>query len=243
MGRRKQLRRPGLLKYKILCVLCVLCAKNILAQSAPSIFLETSTEAVKPGDTWFVTILVDYPQPMEVSAAAPALPAGLKLESSRRQSRYIEAPGGPEDQGYRREGRIWTSIEFRITAEKAGSYTLPPFIVSLPSGIFQTQSCTVQIVSPETKGRQSISLKWQAPGKATVGQPVSLRLIEAAATTEIVANTYIPPPENAILEGNGFNYTLIPLEKGRIRIPAGSFPSRDENLVTIEYPELFIEVE
>ncbi|MDR3276002.1 MAG: hypothetical protein LBT11_02130 [Treponema sp.] len=260
MARRFFHGRPGLLVQ--LCILAgFLLNLPLGAQSgSPGIFLETSSAEARSGENWYISILVDHPNPMDVAVKPPVFPPGLSLERVRTGTRFISTPSGPEEGGLSRGGRRWTELEFLFVPQEEGLYRVPPFEISLPTGFFQTAAFTVQVGGGnQTTGASQPKAVWEnAPASLVPGQVAEIRLrltgVEAkdAAAQDTIA--YRPValagilealPENgspdAVPAGSGavLRFRLIPLDGPEVLIPAGLLRYGEQS---IPVPALRIEV-
>jgi hypothetical protein len=116
------------------------------------------------GKTWTFTLIIDYPDPDQVTVAAPAFGA-FTQERSFKSPRLID-------------DRIQTVVEYRLIPNRTGRFTLESFVVICPSGIKKTEPLFLNITA-ETQELKPIILKlvWEGvPVKIETGERCTISL-------------------------------------------------------------------
>jgi hypothetical protein len=203
-----------------------------------SLLIETSAETAVVGTAWYLTFLIDYPNPLEVSVSLPPIPPGLRLEGSQKSTRYISSPAGPEEGGRARSGRWWTRIEYSFTCLSAGDWTIGSFTLHFPGASFQSAPLSLT-VSDRERNEGQLQAWWEVyPESLRPGERAVLQLGIPEGFQE-EASIAILPPRNAIIEKIGpGRWTLIALG-GNISIEAQRLNLGDSSIVI---PALFITV-
>jgi hypothetical protein len=213
---------------------------GLLPETAPpaetagdlEVLLETSPEAPAVHAEWRVRILVNHPNPQEVSVRIPDLPPSLVLDRLRTAARFAghDETSGPE------AGEKWTAADFFFIPRRGGPVSLAPFEVRVPGrlGYSPPVSALVRGGDEETPPFRAA---WEAsPAFLTAGQgaEIRLRLVAGKAETSPAASVSYRPqaPVNAILEildteearpGEFLlRFRIIPLEGNSVSIPAAA---------------------
>jgi hypothetical protein len=209
---------------------------NDNAQITVQTFFESAPKAGKP---WSLTLIIDYPDPDQVTVAVP--PFGVfTMERSIKSPRLID-------------DRIQTVVDYRFITNRTGLFILEPFVVVCPSGIKKTEPLHLNITS-ETPELAPIVLKltWEGvPLKAEAGERSTISLFSNVQNLQQLPPGFFIPevPAGLILSSlklteqetsNGFyaKFDIIPLD-GNIYLPSRVIQS--ENTI-YEIPALRITV-
>jgi hypothetical protein len=129
--------------------------------------LSVTTEpyVVTVGNTWTLTISVDYPIVDDVSIAAPIIPPELS------QTRFLKFPRGTG-------ARSQTVFEYRFTANRSGRVLLESFVIVTPFGNARTGPVAVNIQESETTPVLiTLRLSWEgAPARLAAGDSAAFVL-------------------------------------------------------------------
>jgi hypothetical protein len=204
------------------------------------IMVQTSYESTPTaGKPWSLTLIIDYPDPDQVTVAAP--PFGVfSLERSFKSPRLIE-------------DRLQTIVEYRLIPGRAGRFTLESFVVICPSGLKKTEPLLLNI-NAETPELKPLVLKlvWEdVPSKMAAGERVTILLYSNIQDSQQLPPGFFTPevPAGLILSslklteqerisGLYAKFDIMPLE-GNIYFPSRVLKS--ENTV-YEIPALRITV-
>ncbi|MCL2380657.1 MAG: hypothetical protein FWC64_03570 [Treponema sp.] len=146
MGKRRRLVRAGLLAV----LLGIMSAGALFSHEPLELLVETFPPDPVSGGAWTLSVLVNHPNPHEVSVSPPAFPPSLALQQIRIESRTF------------RGGR-WTSVEYSFTSLAAGDTALQPFHVSVPHGQALTGVTTVSFRPPADAPRHTPGFRWLYP--------------------------------------------------------------------------------
>jgi hypothetical protein len=188
--------------------------------------LETSPEIPEVHAEWRVCILVNHPNPQEVSVQIPDLPPSLALDRIRTAVRFVrhnETDGA---------GEKWTAIDCFFIPRQGGLVSLAPFEVRTPGRLGYSPPVSALVRG----GGDAVSLRavWEpVPASLTAGQAseIRLRLMTGRAENRRAASVLYRPeaPVNAILEPLDvaetrpgeflLRFRIIPLEGNSAGIP------------------------
>jgi len=221
-----------------------------------------SQDTLTIGIPFTLTILVDYPDPEEVTVTTPNFSGNLTLNL------FVKSPvvtDTNQTQQSNRRGRnteekvhTQTALEFRLTPNNVGRITMDPFTIISPHGARIT-SPIVLFVNNRTEAQRinSQRLVWEgAPRQAAPGERVTfyLRLqnITSINAENIPPSSFFMPqvPQGVILShspvtpeekesGIVLKLTLIPLAEGSLNIPARNFNNAN---VRYDIPALNIRI-
>ncbi|MDR3131032.1 MAG: hypothetical protein LBU18_05740 [Treponema sp.] len=193
------------------------------------VLLEVSPEIPEVHAEWLIRILVDYPNPQDVSIQIPELPPSLVLDRLRTAVRFVSSD---EETGPAAEEK-WTVVDLFFIPVLNGPLSLAPFEVRVPGGFGRSLPVSATVRGGEDEAG-SIMAAWEsAPAFLVAGHSAEtgLRLI-----TRLIENpqslSYRPEaPSNAIIEPAGaektgpeefvLRFRIIPLEGNSIIIPPG----------------------
>jgi hypothetical protein len=123
------------------------------------------------GRSWSLTIIIDYPNPEEVTVVAPSF-VSLSLERFAKSLRLMG-------------DRLQTVVDYRFIPNRAGRFTLESFAIICPSGIATTEPFVLNIQT-DTEEQRPVVLKpvWEGvAGNIEKGERAILTL-----------HSNIPPP-------------------------------------------------
>jgi hypothetical protein len=184
MERRRSPFRAGLLTLLLVFPLRLFAQElEIRTEAYPDIPVKFST--------WTFVILVDHPNPGEVTVRPPVLPAAFFQESSHTGSRVIRDDGGPR--------RRWTALEYRFKLNEAGTVTLGPFEIRAGGKSAVTEKFTLTVEDTSGKIRE-VPLVWEHPPYLETGKASELLLRTAEFPRPDPGLFNFPPPEGFILE-------------------------------------------
>jgi hypothetical protein len=191
------------------------------------------------GKTWILTLIIDYPDPDQVTIAVPPLGV-FTPERSFKSPRLID-------------DRIQTVAEYRLIPNRTGRFTLESFVVICPSGIKKTEPLLLNITA-ETQEVKPIVLRlvWEGvPAKIETGEHCTISLCSNVQDSKQLPSGFFTPevPAGLILSslklteqertgGLYAKFDIIPLE-GSIYFPSRTLQS--ENII-YEIPALRITV-
>jgi hypothetical protein len=192
------------------------------------VLLETSPSAPAAQSEWTVSILVDYPDPSEVSVLIPELPPSLVLDRIRTAARFVQGNGISGAQGR------WTAVDLFFISSWGGQVSLAPFEVRVPGRRGFSPPLTAYIRDESrNEGASSLRAVWEAfPSSLRVGQSAELRLRLSPLNIRNGASVsfQLEAPVNAILEDLGsetlrggdiiIRFRIIPLEGPSISLKA-----------------------
>ncbi|MCL1993333.1 MAG: hypothetical protein FWG66_10365 [Spirochaetes bacterium] len=198
------------------------------------------------GQSWLISLQIDYPEPDSVAVLEPLISPLLFLESVSQNRQ--ELPAGAQ-----------TVVEFRFVPINPGNVTLQAFTVLSPQGLTQTLPVSVTIAAQGVVATEDELLRpavsWEGlPAAPVVGEPFIFYLRVADFPAPLPPAGFfmpdIPPgiileslnPQAAALalaEGGGFllSFRLIALSPHLVYLPARSL--RHGNLL-FEIPALHI---
>ena len=196
------------------------------------------------GSPFTLTILVDYPEPEDVSVIAPPFPETISMEKYLRAPRVTGNPTPAEIEKAKQQGQnlIHTSVEFTLIPRAAGRIELSSFSVITPEGAAETGAIILNTQYQE-RGQviQSVRLSWEgAPAQITAGDRVTFVLrtnppapVSALSLTGSLPHSFFMPevPRGVILSqvrisqeekesGVALKLTLIPLSEGNFNLPS-----------------------
>ena len=190
------------------------------ADSNPQVLIQTSSEAPVTGKPWVLTLIIDYPNPDEVSVAAPSF-GSFSLE------RYTKSVGLIEN-------RYQTVIDYRFIPNSTGHFILEAFAIICPSGIKTTEPLFLNITAETTEVKPVVlKLAWEnVPSKIEVGERVTLSLWANSRNLQQLPHGFFMPevPAGLILsylqlreqekaDGLYAKFDLIPFE-GNVFLPS-----------------------
>jgi hypothetical protein len=150
---------------------------------------------------WVVSLLVNYPDPSEVSVMIPQLPPFLTLDRIRTAARQNEA--GKDGPGGR-----WTTVDLFFVSTRGGPVSLAPFEVRVPGHTGYSPPVSISIRSEETLPLRAV---WEpSPPSLREGEAaeVRLRLITGKAGDRHSLSYRPEAPVNAIVEALGIEEPL-----------------------------------
>lgn len=203
------------------------------------VLLETSPEIPKVHSEWTIRILVNYPNPQDVSMVIPDLPPSLVLDRIRTTPRFVGRDGGANPEPEEK----WTAVEFFFIPGQAGPVSLAPFEARAPGRL--GYSPRVSAVIRDDSREDVLWAAWDlVPDSLTIGQSAEVRLhliTEQAENRQDAAVSYlIEAPVNALVEtlditeaGPGefiLRFQIIPLAGSAVRIPPALLKYGDASL-------------
>jgi hypothetical protein len=191
--------------------------------------LETSPEIPEVHREWMIRILVNHPDPRDVSVIVPDLPPSLVPDRIRTSVRFTGRDGeinpGEEEK--------WTAVDFLFIPGQDGPVSLAPFEARVPGHL--GYSPPVSAVIRDDTRKAALRAVWEpVPASLTVGQSaeVRLRLMTGKAENPQAASVSyrLEAPVNAIIETLDIaeaepgefilRFRIIPLEGPSVRLPS-----------------------
>ncbi|MCL2093933.1 MAG: SH3 domain-containing protein [Treponema sp.] len=178
MDRRKRSWRTGLLGplWAALQVIALfsLGAQIVLAQELP---LELRVESDPPSplvnQPWTFAILVNHPNPDEVSIQVPELPSSLVQERVRTETRLIPSSGAGNQR--------WTRVEYLFNPQRAELLTIPSFTITVQEREAHSPAVQIQFREPpSTLRRYDPRFRWQGPVPSIAQGEEALLILELA---------------------------------------------------------------
>lgn len=205
------------------------------------VLLETSPETPEVHAEWRVCILVNHPNPQEVSVRIPDLPSSLVLDRFRTAVRFIRHDEAADAE----EKEKWTAVDFFFTPGQGGPVSLAPFEVRVPGGLGHSPPVSVRVRGGNEEAGSLWAVWEPTPVSLTAGQSAEVRLrfmtgkMESPQAASVL---YRPePPVNAIIESLGvmetgpgeflLRFRIIPLEGDFISIPPTSLKYENASLI------------
>ncbi|MDR0386641.1 MAG: hypothetical protein LBH57_01260 [Treponema sp.] len=253
MGRRYSRVGPGLLGFFafLSAVLCPVFSQEtgyfpdpdyyqdygLVPETAPpaesagelEVLLETFPQIPEVHREWMIRILVNHPNPQDVSVIIPDLPSSLIPDRIRTAVRFIGRDGetnpGAEEK--------WTAVDFFFIPGRDGPVSLAPFEARASGRL--GYSPPVSAVIRGDAGKTGLRAVWDpSPSSLRVGQSaeVRLRLITGEAEGRRAASISYGPeaPVNALIESLGIDeaengefilrFRIIPLAGSSVLIPS-----------------------
>jgi len=211
----------------------------------PQIYTSLNPEIPLTGKPFTISLIVDYPDPEEVTIIAPPFGNSLTLDRISKTPKVTET-------------QTLTLVEYRFTPIRSGRVVLESFTVVCPSGVSETGSFILNI---RTEGDGPVVLSprlvWEgAPRQMSTGDRVTL-ILRASGW-----NSRLPPPEffmttvphGVILallplseqeraDGIAVKITLIALEAGYFRMETRTLRHENIDIHTIfNIPALNIQI-
>jgi hypothetical protein len=239
--RRLGRKNPG---YPARPRICLLTALALAGQAAAetgalpeplAVEVESAPEAVLHG-SWKVVILVDHPNPQEVSFLPPPLPPSLAAERVFTGGRMIPGSGGAS--------RRWTAAEFSFIPQGAGTFVLGPFEINAADKRAFTAPIRLFVRDPEGSAWEYRPLfSWETPSlPLSIGKSGEFALLLTGGDPQ---RTFPPEDffrgkvsEGLILEtrtlsdsdrerGVVFRFRIIPLAAGEFQLGPVLSPGKD----------------
>jgi hypothetical protein len=189
-------------------------------EKTPDINIVTYPDMPVVGQSWTLTLFVDYPQPADVSVIAPPYSEVLSLDRILKTPRVMG-------------NNVQTVFEYRFTPIKSGRFTLEKFTIICPEGSAQTEPFVLDIRADiEEQKTHSFQLDWEIkPSSIRLGERVilTLRGWDSQLPSAEFFLPQAPPglilalsPLSAQERKNGIaaKMTIIPLEAGDISFDA-----------------------
>jgi hypothetical protein len=171
------------LKSLVISLTLALFSSHIVIAQDAGVRLSVSAEpaVVTVGNSWTLTIGVDYPVVDDVSIIAPAIPAALT------QTRFLKFPRGTG-------ARAQTVFEYRFTANRSGRVMLESFVIATPAGSARTGPVVVNVQDADAAALPvTIRLSWEgAPAQLAAGERAEF-VLRAPAENKDPALGSIPP--------------------------------------------------
>lgn len=201
------------------------------------VLLETFPEIPEVHSEWMIRILVNHPNPHEVSVTIPDLPPFLVPDRIRTSARQGGA-AKPE------ASEKWTVVDFFFVSGQAGPVSLAPFEVRVPGHL--GYSPPVSALVRGDAGEAALRAVWEpVPASLTAGQSAEVRLRLTTGTAKnrraALVSYQVEAPVNAIVEtldtaetGPGefvLRFRIIPLEGPSVRLPSGLVKYGDASLI------------
>ncbi|MDR0997762.1 MAG: hypothetical protein LBL70_01735 [Treponema sp.] len=240
MGRRYCLIRPGLLGALVFLSL-ILCpafsqepdfadpdyALQYGLSPEPAEFLEDLevlleiSPAVPEAHTeWVVSLLVNHPNPQDVSVAIPPLPPFLALDRMRTVARQV----GQNTADRHEAGERWTAVDLFFVSNRGGPISFAPFEVRIPGRLGYSPPVSIVILGDSGEA-VPLRAAWD-PFPATLrtgeGAEVRLRLFTGTEGPSLALSYRLEAPVNAIVEALGveekppgeliLRFRIIPLD-------------------------------
>ena len=230
VGRRFKLFRPGLLNSVFIIFLFFITFKTN-AQTADEKLWDI-TPVVSPenpvaGGNFTITLLIDHPNPAEVTVVPPEFPREILLNRIRNEARNVlentlnnkTDPSG----NYSR----WTAVEYLFTAQSPGILEIGQFSIITPDKKAETEIIQFTIIADEIPTQKySPTLHWEnLPAILHPGEEKIIILVLSGwdpeeNPPEKIIGGYVP--KNAIMDElihlnqkkNGniqYNFRIIPL--------------------------------
>jgi hypothetical protein len=179
-------------------------------EKSPEINVITYPGTPVAGQSWTLTLLVDYPDPDEVFVSPPNSEA-LSLD------RILKTPRVTGD-------KVQTVIEYRFTPKKSGRFILEKFTVVCPAGSVQTEPIILnRQANTEEKVTNSFQLDWEIDSPVRTGERTILTLRSRDSqlpppsfflpqTPPGLILSLMPLPEQERKTGIAAKFIIIPLE-------------------------------
>jgi hypothetical protein len=143
------------------------------AAEGPEVLIQSSPDPVS-GESWTLSLLIDYPQPDEVTVLAPHFPGSLYLDRVLKSGRPMGDAEGP--------GR-WTVAEYRFFINSEESFEMDSFIVITPGGRVETEPFAVDV---RNANAPRPVLVWERiPKELVVGEAASIGLKLSGANSSL----------------------------------------------------------
>jgi hypothetical protein len=258
-------------RFRIAALLFALRLTAFLsAQEAggPQVLVQTVPDVPVTGEPWALTLLINHPEPDEVTVMAPPFTGSLFLDQVLKGPRMVhpasgqalaEQPAGTDAAEAKQPEAAferWTAMEYRFMPQSPGPVTLDAFTVITPHGRTQTAplSLDAQQAKNSAESRQ-YRLAWEggsagltAGAAATLG----LRIGKPASGLPLPGPEFFMPavPPGVILEsmrlspadqaaGLVLKLRLIPLNAAPVALSARTLTRGNDRF---EIPALRIPV-
>ena len=213
----------------------------------PEVIIQCTPESPFAGSELTLTLLVEYPNPHEVTILSPSFPESFFLDRSLKSARFM-----PETD----TENMWTQAEYHIKTDSPGTYTIDPFIIITPGGSVWTESITLTVrdalitnavlrpllvwdgVPPELHTGQSASVSLLMRGWDS-GFPLPGPFIFMPPLSEGLILEMEEPADSAGAAACVLRLRLTPLGAGPLYLPARSVIY---NSINFEIPSLNIKV-
>jgi hypothetical protein len=192
-------------KYRIALVLCLSASflfsasLPLYAQDAegPEVLVQSSPDPVS-GASWTLSLLIDHPQPDEVTVLAPHFPGSLHLDRVLKSGRPM---------GDAQDAERWTVAEYRFLINSAESFEMDSFIIITPGRRVQTEPFAVDV---HNAAAPRPVLVWERiPKELGVGEAASVGLKISGANTGLSfpqPRFFMPPLiKGAIIEAEALS--------------------------------------
>jgi hypothetical protein len=198
-------------------------------------------ESPHAGQEWTLSLLIDHPNPHEVTVIAPDFPESFFLDRVLKSARLITQGDTA--------GR-WTEAEYRIISHTPGSFTIDPFTAITPGSRISTGQLAVIV---RNVGIDAVMfqprLEWDGvPSRLCVGEPGIFNLKISGWDGHPLPNSHVFMPalnESFIMEvqephgSDVLCLKITPLAVHDLHIPARTVVY---NTVTLEIPALGVSV-
>jgi hypothetical protein len=203
------------------------------------VLLEISPEIPEVHSEWMIRILVNHPNPRDVSVIVPDFPLSLVPDRIRTTAQFV-GRGGETNPG---EEEKWTAVDFFFIPDRDGPVSLAPFEARVPGRL--GYSPPVSTVIRDDTRKAALRAVWEpVPAYLTVGQgaEVRLRLMTGKEENRQAASVSYRPeaPVNAIVETLGIaeagpgefilRFRIIPLEGPSVRLPSAPLKCGDASV-------------
>jgi hypothetical protein len=194
------------------------------------VLLEISPDAPEAHIEWKVSLLVNHPNPQDVSVTLPPLPPFLVLDRIRTTAR-------------REAGERWTAVEIFFVPGRGGPVSLAPFEVQVPGR--QGYSPPLSTGTPGDAG-EALPLRalWDPlPASLRTGEEVELRLrlFTGEEGTRQALSYRLEAPVNAVVEALGveerapgeliLRFRVIPLDGTAVSVKSAPLTYGDASLI------------
>jgi hypothetical protein len=202
------------------------------------VLLETSPEIPEVHGEWMIRILVNHPNPQEVSVIIPDLPSFLVLDRIRTSARLAGQGGAAKPEA----GEKWTAVDFFFVPGQIGRVSFAPFEVRAPGRLGYSPPVSA-LVRGDTG--EAVVVWEPVPSSLTVGRSVEVRIRVRTGKVEnrqaAMLSCRIEAPVNAIVETLGaaetgpgefvLRFRIIALEGPSVRLPSGLVKYGDASLL------------
>lgn len=189
-------RSSGLLtRFGVACIALVV-GIAAAAEAGPTeplaVIVQTFPDVPRVGEPFVLTVLVDHPEPAELSVAPPPFPEGLSVERTRVELSFQSGPGEALER--------WTAVEFTVAVRSAGDFAIGSFRARAGSRYGESAPFTLRMVAPIAADPEPRLFWTDVPSRFTVGEAVPLRLAADVLVGSAEPALAYEVPENAIFE-------------------------------------------
>ncbi|AEJ20486.1 BatD family protein [Gracilinema caldarium] len=231
-----------LLSYGFLVVLVCSPIGSIYAEQGlhepAQVLVEIEGSVLNLGQSWKLTLIINYPEPDQVRIKLPPIPEHLVLDRIRTGVRLISQ-------------KPWTTVEYTFIAKTAGSLVLGPFEIQIPGNLLRTspQALSIQNQNELTttilpRLFWSSSLPVSTFDSTPVGAPLVFELHLGSSHSEIPAKITalsVNLVQNALVEslpvsdsereqGVLYRIRFTPLVQGPLALPEATLHLEKEIL-------------